>query len=102
MTPNIIVALISALYEVERDEVWGGNRTQKVCFVRAISFYLIHTILKLNFAEIGVLFKRSKTGVRKGYISIADQLSVDKKLQTHIEEVMKLLANEKLMQCRQN
>lgn len=36
MTPSKTVAIVSALYGVKADDVWGDNRNKRVSYIRSI------------------------------------------------------------------
>lgn len=99
VTPNKIVAIVSALYGVDSDVLYSAERTMDVCFIRNICYYLIHEICGLIFHDIGDIFGRSKTAVGKGYNSIKSQISVDRNLRKQIEKIICVLKDEILMGC---
>lgn len=101
MTPTKIVAVVSALYGVRADDVWGDSRNQRESYVRSICYYLMYRVFEMSGPNIGALFGRSKTSITKGSRAIEEQISVDKTLRNQIERTTWILKDEILMGCGQ-
>lgn len=102
MTPNKIVAIVSALYGVQTSDVWGDNRNQRVSYVRSICYYIMYEVYGMTGPNVCALFGHSRTSITKGSKSIKDQISVDKTLRNQIERILWILKDEILMGCGQD
>lgn len=101
MTPSKTVAIVSALYGVKTDDVWGDSRNQRESYARSICYYLMYRVFEMSGPNISALFGRSKTSITKGSKAIEEQISVDKTLRNQIERITWILKDEILMGCGQ-
>lgn len=101
MTPSKTVAIVSALYGVKADDVWGNNRNKRVSYVRSICYYIMYKVEGMSSPNVSALFRHSKTAITQGSKAIEEQISVDKTLRNQIERITWILKDEILMGCGQ-
>ena len=101
MTPTKIVAVVSALYGVRADDVWGDSRNQRESYVRSICYYIMYKVEGMSGPNVSALFRHSRTAITQGSRAIEEQMSVDKTLRNQIERITWILKDEILMGCGQ-
>lgn len=100
-SPVRVVALVSAIYNVDKQSVLEHDGRQRVCYVRAVCYYFLSEMYGRNIIEIALMFGRSKQAVRKVLRNFIDQLGVDRALRNEMEHIGRVLNDEILMQCDQ-
>ena len=59
-----VFSLVASVYDVPAAELAEPTRqTPKVAAARQVAIYLAHTVLKMNFTDLGALFGRSRSTV---------------------------------------
>jgi chromosomal replication initiator protein len=93
LTPDKVIAAVSAYYELTPEALTGRRRDRKTALARQMAMYLIREQNHCPLAEIGkILGGRDHTTILHGCEKIASEASVNPQLAKAIEEFHKILS----------
>lgn len=86
MNVEKILDIITQYYQIKKEEILNGNKTQKVSKARQVAMYFLKTYTNLSLTDIGKIFGgRSHTTVIKAFQKIDNLINTDEELKREIE-----------------
>jgi chromosomal replication initiator protein len=88
LSPEKIIALVSAKYGIRSEDLLGKSQSQECSFPRQIAMYLCRQKLRLSFQGIGRLFSRDHSTVMTSIKQIEKRVGIpDKELLHSLSEI---------------
>lgn len=93
MTPDKIISVVCDYFNISYQDITGKKKNKEVVEPRMIAIYLISEILSLPLKSIGEVFGgRDHTTIMHSRDKITEDLKVNKKTQTLVNEIRNMLS----------
>ncbi len=93
MTPDKIISVVCDYFNISYQDITGKKKSKEIVEPRMIAIYLISDILGLPLKSIGGIFGgRDHTTIMHSRDKITDDLKINKKTQTLVNEIKNMLS----------
>jgi len=93
-TSEYIIGEVSRYYDISASDITGSKRGQNIMTARQVAIYLVRTLTKLSFPEIGQKFGgKDHTTIIHSYNKIEDLVKIGDPVKTDIDQLIKTIRN---------
>ncbi len=94
-TSEYIIAEVSRFYDIPVEDIVGSKRGQNIMVARQIAIYLVRTMTKLSFPEIGQKFGgKDHTTILHSYNKIEEQYKTSDLIRGAVDQLTKTIRNQ--------
>ncbi len=94
-SPEYIIDAVAKFYDISVDDIIGPKRGQNIMVARQVAIYLVRTMTKNSYPEIGEKFGgRDHTTIIHSYEKIEDLFKTDEDMRHTIEHLIKTIRDQ--------
>jgi chromosomal replication initiator protein len=86
-TPSIIIEETERFYDLDQGAIAGKKRDGKIAQARHVAVYLIRTMTKLSFPDIGKALNRHHTTIMHSVEQIEHERKIDQRMDSEIKDI---------------
>ncbi|MCP4336908.1 MAG: chromosomal replication initiator protein DnaA [Mycoplasma sp.] len=87
LTPNRIVSVVAGYYKVSVNDIFGKTRKKEVVLARHISMWLVRSINKHSFKQIGKIFGRDHSTILSAITKIDTAIKINLVVKEAIKKI---------------
>ncbi len=87
LTPNRIVSIVAHYYKVSTNDIFGKTRKQEVVLARHISMWLVRSINKYSYKQIGRIFGRDHSTTITAITKIDTAMKINSAVKLAIKKI---------------
>ncbi len=87
LTPNRIVSVVAHYYKVSATDIYGKTRKQEVVLARHISMWLVRSINKFSYKQIGKTFGRDHSTTMAAISKVDNSMKINSAVKLAIKQI---------------